>query len=334
VRALVGTLTKKHYVGTAVALTAALFVPFFLFLPIEVAAHRPGNVPLLVVNAGFLAITVALLSVFALIWVTKKDYVKRQIEAFKKFRHLLFLMIKRDFVTRYRRSVLGILWSLLNPVLTMLIMTMVFSQIFRFEIPNYSFAVYYLSGQFIFGFFSESTTIAMSSIVGNGAIIKKVYVPKWVFPISKIMSSLVNMFFSFIAFIVVFIVMGESINWTFLLIPIPIILIFIFSLGVGMLLSSLSVFFRDINHIYGIGVTLLMFMTPLFYPVSILPDRVYYLIHLNPLFHYVTYFRDLTLSGTVPSLWSNIICLGFALAALAIGTFATMSQQDKYILHI
>jgi len=128
--------------------------------------------------------------------------------------------------------------------------------------------------------------------------------------------------------------MGESFSWTFLLIPIPIIFIFIFSLGVGMLLSSLSVFFRDISYIYGIGTTLLLFMTPIFYPVSILPDRVYYLIHLNPLFHYVTYFRELTLTGTMPGLWSNIICLGFALAALAVGMFVTISQQDKYILHI
>jgi len=328
------TLSKKHFAIMAVVLSVVLFVPFFFYLPIEVADHRPGNVPLLAVNAGFLAITAALLLVGCLILITKKNYVKRQAITFVRFRHLLALMVKRDFITRYRRSVLGVLWSLLNPILTMLILTMVFSQLFKFEIPDYSFPVYFLSGQIIFGFFSESTTLAMSSIVGGGGIIKKVYVPKYIFPISRILSSLINLLFSFIAFLIVFIVMGETFHLTFLLIPIPIILLFMFSLGVGMLLSSISVFFGDINYIYGIGMTLLMFLTPLFYPVSILPERVYYLIHLNPLFHYVSYFRELALSGTIPGLWSNIICIGFALAALSIGMFVTMTQQDKYILHI
>jgi len=331
---MVNAWTKKHYMVMAIFLSVILFVPFLLYLPIEVAEHRPGNFPLLAVNAGFLAITVAMVFVSFIILLAKKVYIRRQVETLGRFRHLLVLMVKRDFVTRYRRSVLGVLWSLLNPILSMLIITMVFSYVFRFEIPNHSFAVYFLSGQFIFGFFSESTTLAMNSITVNGGIIKKVYVPRYIFPVSSILSSLVNMFFSFIAFIIVFLIMGERISWTFFLIPIPVILIFVFSLGVGMILSSLCVFFRDITYIYGIGITLLMFMTPIFYPVSILPDRVYYLIHLNPMFHYVTYFRELTLTGSLPGLWSNIICSGFALAALSIGVLVTISQQDKYILHI
>ena len=327
-------LSKKRLAPVAMVLTVVLFVPFFLYLPIEIAAHRPGNVPLLVINAGFAAVTASLFIVICLILLTKRDFVRRHLLTFHRFRHLLVLMVKRDFVTRYRRSVLGVLWSVLNPVLTMLILTMVFSQLFGFHIPYYSFPVYLFSGQLIFNFFNESTTSAMNSVVLSGGIIKKVYVPKYIFPISRVLSSMVNVFFSFIAFLVVFIIMGETFNWTFFLIPIPIILTLAFSLGVGMILSSLAVFFRDLTYIYGIGTQLLFFLTPIMYHPDILPERVYFLIHLNPLFHYVSYFRSLALAGTLPSLWTNIMCIGFALLALSLGLFTTVSQQDKYILHL
>ena len=325
-------MTKKHFSIIAFALTVLLFVPFLLYMPIEVAGHRPGNLPMLMLYSGFLAFTVAALVVFALILITKTEYVKMQVATFSRFRYLLYMMVKRDFVTRYRRSVLGVIWSVLNPLLTMLVLTFVFSQIFRFQVEN--FPVYVLSGQLIFNFFSEATNQAMGSILNNGAVIKKVYVPKYVFPVTRVMSSVVNMSFTFIAFLIVFIVTGESFNWSILLVFLPIIYTFIFALGVGMLLSSLVVFFRDINYIYGVGITLWMFLTPIMYPVYILPDRVYHLIHLNPMFHYVNYFRDLALHGTIPGLWANIICIGFALAALCAGTFAIMSQQDKYILYL
>ena len=327
-------MTKKHFAGTAIILSMIFFILFFLYLPIEVSGQRAGNIWFLMINAGFLAVTAAIMAGFVLIVFVKREYVKHQMTIFTRFRHLLFLMVKRDFVTRYRRSVLGILWSLLNPLLTMLVLTMVFSLIFRFEIPDVPFPVYLLSGQIIYGLFSESTSQAMGSITGGAGIIKKVYVPKYVFPVSRVLSSLVNFFFAFIAFLLVMIVTQASFNWTILLVPIPLLYVFIFSLGVGMLLSSMAVFFRDLTYIYGIFISLLMFLTPIFYPVSILPDRVYHLIHLNPLFHYVTYFRDLAIYGVIPGLWANIICLGFALAALGCGLYVTMSQQDKYILYL
>lgn len=327
------TFTRKHYLGIGLVLSVVLTVVFFLYLPIEVGGTRAGNVPLLFVNAGFLAVTMAAIVVFVLIIVTRSDYVHAQIEILKRFRYLLLLMIKRDFVTRYRRSVLGVLWSLLNPILNMLVMTMVFSTLFRgFGVEN--FPVYYFSGMLIFSFFSESTTSAMGSISGSAGTIKKVYVPKYIFPISRVLSSLVNLGFSFSAFMVVFIITGAPFHWTMLLIPIPIIYVVIFSMGIGMFLSALAVFFRDITHIYGVGLTIVMFLTPIIYSVEILPTRVYHAIHLNPMFHFVNYFRDLTMNGIVPGLWANIVCVGFALAALCIGMYAKISQQDKYILYL
>ena len=174
----------------------------------------------------------------------------------------------------------------------------------------------------------------MNSIVSGAGIIKKVYIPKYIFPISRVLSSVVNFGFAFVAFLLVLLVTRTLVYWTILLTPIPLLYVFIFSLGVGMMLSSMAVFFRDLTYIYGILITLLTFLTPIFYPVSILPDRVFHLVHLNPLFHYVSYFRDLALNGVIPGLWANIVCLGFALAALCCGMYVTMSQQDKYILYL
>ena len=145
-------MVRKHFAGTALALALIFFVLFFIYMPIEVSGQRAGNIWFLIINAGFLAVTAAIVIVFRLMAFFRKDYVRRQLYTFARFRHLLFLMVKRDFVTRYKRSVLGILWSLFSPLLTMMVLTMVFSLLFQFAIPN--FPAYLLSGQIIFGLFS------------------------------------------------------------------------------------------------------------------------------------------------------------------------------------
>ena len=325
-------LTKKHFAGIAFTQAIFLFAIFLLYLPIEVRGQPVGMSPTRVINSGFMAVTAGMAFAILLAVYAKKEYVQVQIATLKKFRHLLILMVKRDFITRYRRSVLGILWSMLNPLLTMTVLVIVFSFLFRFDIPN--FAVYVLSGQIIFGLFSESTNQAMNSIIANAGIIKKVYVPKYIFPVSKVVSSVVNFTFAFAAFLLVAFVTRAPLHWTILLIPIPILYTFMFALGFGMLLSSMAVFFRDMQHLYGVALTAWMFFTPIIYPVSILPERVYHLMHLNPLFHFVSYFRALALDGTIPGLWENVICLGFAMFFIFAGLYATMANQDKYILHI
>jgi len=275
---------------------------------------------------------VTLVAMIGLFTILRRDYITHHFKTLNKFKYLIRLMVKRSFRTRYRGSVLGVAWSLLNPILTMLVMTMVFSFVFRFDIAN--FPVYLLSGQIIFSFFSESTSEAMNAIVGNGSILKRIYIPKYVFPVTRVISSIVNLGFAIVAFLVVALVTQVPFHWTILLIPIPILYTFIFCLGVGMLLASMNVFFRDLSYIYGIFITLLNFLTPIFYPVEILPDRVFQLIHLNPLFHYVSYFRSLTLDGVIPGLWPNVLCLGFAVGAFALGLYALMKQEDKYILYL
>ena len=221
---------------------------------------------------------------------------------------------------------------MLNPLLTMLVMTMVFSFIFRTEIEY--FPIYLLSGLIIFNFFNESTTRAMDSIIGAGAVIKKVYVPKYIFPISCVVSSLVNLFFAFLAFLLVFIIIRAPFHPTMLLIPIPVLYTFLFSLGVGMMLSSLTVFFHDLTYLYGVLTLLLMYLSAIFYPVTILPAWVQQVLGMNPIYHYVSYFRQLVLYGTIPGFWANAVCIGLAMAVLCGGIYVTMSQQDKYILYL
>ena len=324
-------LTKKRLMLLTILMTVIYFI-LLMFLPESVIGARADNIMLFAPKILFLAVTAAIATAMILILVFKRDFVKWQAASFNRFKHLLRLLVKRDFVSRYRKSVLGVLWSLLNPLLTMLVITLVFSYLFRFEIEN--FPVYLLSGQIIFGFFSESTTLAMSSIISNEGIIKKIYVPKYIFPMSRVLSSLVNLAFSFLAFLGVFIFTGVQFRWTMVLIPIPLVYLFVFSLGVAMLMSAVSVFFRDLTYLYGILLTLIMYLTPIFYPSSIIPARLQPFYGLNPMYQFISYFRSLVLHGVVPDLWSNIVCLGLALAALCFGTYAFMSKQDKFILNL
>jgi len=227
-----------------------------------------------------------------------------------------------------------VLWSLLNPLLTMIVMTLVFSFVFRMDIDN--FPVYLLSGMIIFGFFNESTTLAMTSVIASEGVIKKVYVPKYMFPLSRVISSLVNLLFSLIAFVLVVVFTRATFSWTMLLIPIPIIYTFMFSLGVAMLISSLAVFFRDLTYLYGVFTLLLMYLSAIFWPVEMLEEGglMAGIIGFNPIYQFITYFRSLALWGTVPDLWTNMVCIGLALSSLCVGTYVFMRQQDKYILSL
>ena len=312
-------------------MTAIYFI-LMQFLPESIIGARAEHRIMYATKIGFLSITAAITTAIILILIFKRGFVAWQRTSFNRFKHYLRLLVKRDFISRYRKSTLGVLWSILNPLLTMLIMTMVFSYLFNRQIEN--FPVYLLSGQIIFGFFSESTTQAMNSVIANESVIKKVYVPKYIFPVSRVLSSLVNLMFSFSAFLIVFIVTGAQFRLTMLLLPVPIIYAFVFSLGVAMFMSSMAVFFRDLTYLYGVALTLLMYLTPMFYPIEILPEWLIPFMGFNPLYHFVDYVRSLALYGIVPDLWSNIVCIGFAMAALSCGVYVFMSQQDKYILHL
>lgn len=254
------------------------------------------------------------------------------IHNFLAYKELLKELVNRDIKIKYRRSVLGILWSVLNPLGMMVIMSIVFSHVFRGNIEN--FPVYLMCGQIIFNFYNEASTVAMGSILGNSSLIKKVYVPKYLFPMSKICSCFVNLLTSFIALLIVIIFTGTKLSWTVFLIFIPITYVFLFSLGMGLMLSALVVAFRDLMHLYGVLLTAWMYLTPIFYPVDILPEWVQRIVELNPLTNIITILRELIMYGTLPGLMLHVKCLISCLVVMVIGIIVFYKQQDTFILKV
>lgn len=254
------------------------------------------------------------------------------IQNFLKFRPLLNELVARDIKIKYRRSVLGVLWTLLNPLCMMIVLSIVFSNIFRFGIEN--FPIYLLAGQVIFNFFSDSTTTSMSAIISNASLIKKIYVPKYLFVISRILSSIINLCASFCAMLIVMVVLRVELHYTVLLVWIPLIILIVFSLGVGLLLAALTVKFRDIMHLYSVFVTALMYLTPVIYSISLLPETIKKIVMLNPLTNILIMFRNIMMYNTMPS-WTSIL-LGVieATAMLLIGLRVFYKMQDEFILNI
>ncbi len=254
------------------------------------------------------------------------------IQNFLKFRPLLKELVTRDIKTKYRRSILGVLWTLLNPLLMMLVLSVVFSHIFKFQVENYP--LYILSGQVVFNFFSESTSSAMSSIIQNAPLIKKVYIPKYLFTLSRVASSIVNVMASFCALIVVMIFSDVELNFTVLLLIVPMAILIVLSTGVGLLLATIAVKFRDIIHLYGVLITALTYLTPVIYPISILSPKIRFFVELNPLTGILNMFRNLMLYNTLPTLGQLLISSVIAVGTFLFGLFVFYKSQDKFILNI
>ena len=207
------------------------------------------------------------------------------------YRELLQELIKRDLRVKYRKSVLGYLWSLLNPLLMMMVVSTVFSYVFRFDIENYP--VYLITGQTLFNFFQEATNMAMTSITNSASLIKKVYLPKQVFPVSRILSSFVTFLFSLLAIVIIMILTRVKITWTILLFPLPLLYILVFSIGLGLLLSIMSTYFRDVYYLWGIFITAWMYFTPIFYPTAQLSGFAMSIMRWNPLYQMLQCCREI-----------------------------------------
>lgn len=254
------------------------------------------------------------------------------VKAIDRYRFLLGQLVARDFKTKYKRSVLGVLWSMLNPLLTMGVQYLVFVNLFRWEIDNY--AVYLLIGTVAFNFFSEATQASLTAVTGSASLITKVYVPTYIFPISKVLSSCINLAFSTLALYVIIFIQGVPLNVYHLLIPVLYVTLILFSMGLGMILSSLMVFFRDMQFLYGIVITLWMYLTPLFYPVNIIPEKLFAIYRLNPMYQYVTFFRTLVLDAACPTLEQFAFCFGYALLFMVLGTLVFGKTKKKFILYV
>lgn len=258
---------------------------------------------------------------------------KRYIRDFWTYRDLLKLLVMKTVKLKYRRSFLGYLWSILNPLLIMVVMTVVFSTMFSRNIEN--FPVYLFCGQLLFNFMNTSTHQATGSITGNAALLKKTYVPKFIFTVAKVTSCAVDLIFSLGALVIVMLVTRAKLSWYSLLFPLVLLQLYLFCIGLGLFLAQASVFFRDVEFIYNAVTTAWMYLTPIFYPVESLPQTLEGLVKgLNPMYFYVTQFRDLIYSGTFPSVYNVAGGCIAAFVALVIGIWSFMRSEDNFIMHI
>jgi len=245
---------------------------------------------------------------------------------------ILSSLVSKDFKLKYRRSVLGVLWSVLNPLLMMVVLSIVFSTVFRFDIDN--FPLYLILGSTLFTLMADSTTQAMNSIIDSSALIKKIRISKILFPLEKVLFQLVNYVLSLIAVAAVMIFFHVAPTWNLVFLPLLLLYVLMFSAGLGFLLSALVVFFRDVGHLWGVVITAWTYATPLFYPVSILPTWAAPLMDFNPMYHFVTYMREIALWGTTPGVMENLICFGMSAITLVVGLVVFRKLEKKFILYV
>ena len=259
---------------------------------------------------------------------------KNIIYSIKKYKFLLYELVSRDFKVKYKRSVLGVLWSLLYPVLTMTVMALVFSNMFKFSMPDVNYLVYLMSGLIIFNYYSEASNLAMSSVVGNFSLINKVYIPKYIFPLSKCIFVGINFLLTLIPLYAIILLTGTGINIHHLLLPYAFLCLFLFTVGMGFILATISVFLRDMFYIYGVMITLWMYMTPIMYDFAMIPASFQPIFKLNPLYWFIYFTRDVILYNQVPSLNVWLYCGLFAIGFLLVGIFVFKKYQDKFIYYV
>ena len=237
-------------------------------------------------------------------------------------RGLIRLIVGRDLTLRYKRSTLGIWWTLLNPLLTTGVMWIVFGQIFRFDVgAGIPYIVYLLSGILLVTFFSQATIAAGSAIVGNAGVLSKVYVPPEVFSVSAALSAAANFMISIIILLVVQIITGVGIPWTVILIPIPVLAMLGLTAGLGLLIAAAAVHFFDVIDLAAVFIQLVSYLTPSFYPISIIPDKFLFVVYLNPLYSYLTVFRGFMYEGQFAPGWAFVVMVVSAIVALAVGVW-------------
>ncbi len=260
---------------------------------------------------------------------------KERVHVFFQYKDLLAQLVVRDIKLKYRRSFLGYCWSILDPLLIMVVLTLIFSTMFSRDISNYP--IYLITGRTIFSFTTEATNAAMRSIIGNTSLIKKCYVPKYIFTLAKVTSSLVNFVFSLGALVIVMIFTRTPVSIYVLFFPVLLIQIFLFCCGLGFFLAQLNVFFRDVQYIWNAVTTAWMYATPLFYPISQLdsaPAVQHFIETYNPLYYYVEQFRDIIYIRCMPD--PRQVAVGFAIAIVVFvfGILMFKKNQDRFILYI
>lgn len=257
------------------------------------------------------------------------------LEKIKKLRQHSFLfseLVKRDFTKKYKRTILGMAWSVLSPLLNLLIMWLVFSQFFGSNVNHY--AVYLFAGQLVFSYFTDATNLGMSSLVNNAGIFTKINVPKYLFLLSQNVSSLINFGLTLLIFFLFVALDGLAFTWKFLLLLYPIGCLVVFNIGLGLILSSLFVFFRDMQYLWGILTQLIMWMSAIFYSIDSYSYEVRCLFLLNPLYLFIRYFRKIVIEATVPTVWFHLLMAAFSLISITLGAYMYKKNNHEYLYYV
>lgn len=254
------------------------------------------------------------------------------IQKMKRYQFLFEELVKRDFKKKYKRTVLGMAWSLLSPLLTLLVMRLVFTQFFGEDMEHYT--TYLFCGNLIFACFSESTGLGMTSLLENADIFSKVNVPKYLFLLSKSIQGLINFGLTLLVFFLFCILDSITFTWKFVLLLYPICCLVLFNIGVGLILSALFMFFRDIQYLWSVFTQLLMYMSAIFYTIDHYSYTVQCLFLVNPVYLFIRYFRKIVIEATIPTLWFHLLMLADVLLVLMIGCWMYKKYNHKFLYYI
>jgi ABC-type polysaccharide/polyol phosphate export permease len=250
------------------------------------------------------------------------------------YRDLILQLVRRDILTRYKRSLLGVAWTMLNPLGMMLVWTIAFSQVFRFD-SLHGYAAYALTGLLSWTFFTQTTTASMVNLVWGGGLLNRIYIPRVSFALAAIGTGIVNLTLSFIPLIIVMLVAKVPLRSSVIFLPVPMLLLACFSLGVGLLISTIAVYFPDVSEMYQIGLSAWMFLTPIMYPEEILPELYrFWLVNLNPMYHLIKLYRIPLYYGRFPTPVELLYGVLVSLPLLVIGWFVFTRKADEFAYRI
>jgi ABC-2 type transport system permease protein len=245
-----------------------------------------------------------------------------------RYRDLLGLLVSKTIKTRYKRSVLGVAWTLLNPLISMIVMTVAFSAMMQSAVPRYP--VYLLIGLVVWSFFNQSTTYSMGTFVWGGSLLKRVYMPPTIFAVACVANCLINFFFSMVPLVLMMLALGHPFHATWWFVPIAVLILSAFSLGVALFMSALAVFFTDMLDMYQIALQAWFYLTPIIYPAEMLPARYAWILVLNPMHYMIMLVRDPIFLGQLPSAATLAVCAAWALGALVGGAWYFVRKSDEF----
>ena len=254
------------------------------------------------------------------------------VEKMKKYEFLFEELVKRDLKKKYKRTVLGMAWSVLSPLLTLIVMKLVFTQFFGRTMEHYT--TYIFAGTLIFSYFSESSSQGMMALMGNASIFSKVTVPKYLFLLSKNVQTLINFAITLCVFFLFCVMDHITFTWKFLLLLYPIVFLLLFNIGLGLILSALFVFFRDIQYLWSVFTQLLMYMSAIFYNIDEYSYTTQCLFLLNPVYLFIRYFRKIVIDAKIPTLWFHLLMLSDVVVVLGIGCWMYKKYNTKFLYYV